>query len=38
MAQNRKSYMIRRTAPVSMTPPPVFKVTLYSDVEYLING
>jgi len=38
---NRKSYMVYRTAPFLMTlnnPNPVFKVTLYFDVEYLING
>jgi len=33
--------MVYRTAPFSVTlnnPNPVFKITLYFDVEYLING
>ena len=41
MRTNRKSYIVYRTAPFSMiltTPNPVFKVTLYFDAEYLING
>ena len=38
---NRKSYMIYRTAPFSMTlndPYPGFKVTPFFDAEYLRNG
>jgi len=38
---SRKSYMIYRTAPFSMTlndPYPSFKVTPFFDAEYLING
>jgi len=38
---NRTSYMVYRTAPLSMTlnhPKPVFKVTLYFDAEYLIHS
>jgi len=38
---NRKSYMIYRTAPFSMTLndlKPGFKVTPFCDVEYVRNG
>jgi len=38
---NRKSYMIYRTAPLSVTlnnPYPHFKVTPFFDAEYLRNG
>jgi len=38
---NRKSYMVYRTAPFSMTsndPNPDFKVGPFFDAEYLGNG
>ena len=41
MAVNRKSHMVHRTAPFSMTlndPNLVFKVTPFFDTEYLTNG